>query len=129
MTSSGKPSSHELEPSRPDWLAELIASDEPRWRVHVCFGKSCTPGGANAVYAAFQTAVRAEGIDKDVELLATTCRNRCELGVSVNVYPGPTWYGLMTADRVARVVREHLVGGKPVPDFVVTEEQVIDARA
>jgi (2Fe-2S) ferredoxin len=97
--------------------------------VHVCYGKNCTPNGAVAVYAAFEQAIRAAGLSDEVELIATSCRSRCELGPSVNVYPGPTTYGLMDAERVRAVVARHLAaGGSPVAEFVVTEEDVQRAK-
>jgi (2Fe-2S) ferredoxin len=34
------------------------------------------------------------------------------------VYPEGVWYGGMTPERVERVVREHVVGGRPVEEWV-----------
>lgn len=116
----------QLEDDRPAWLREL--EPQSRYRVHVCFGKNCTPNGAEAVFAAFRSALDAAGI-RDVELIATSCRSRCELGPSVNVYPGPVTYGQMNADRAVRVVIEHLSGSeRPVREYIVTEEQVQRAK-
>ena len=115
-----------LEDDRPAWLREL--EPQSRYRVHVCFGKNCTPNGAEAVFAAFRSALEAQGI-RDVDLIATSCRSRCELGPSVNVYPGPVTYGQMDSDRVYRVVLEHLSGSEQaVSEFVVTDEQVQRAK-
>ena len=111
----------------PDWLREL--TPESRHRVHVCFGKNCTPAGAHAVYAAFERALASEGISSEIELIATSCRSRCEIGPSVNVYPGPITYGYMNAERAERVVREHLnSGGHPIPAFEVTPDDLEQAR-
>lgn len=106
-----------MDTSPPDWLAAL--SPSYRYRVHVCFGKNCTPGGSPAVFAALRDELERAGLTNDVELIASTCRSRCELGPSVNVYPGPVMYGWMTPASIQRVVREHLVGGKPVADLVI----------
>ena len=127
MTSSDKPSSSELEPSPPDWLKDLVP--ESRHRVHVCFGKNCTPNGAEAVFRAFQDEIRSRGLAAEVDLIATSCRSRCEIGPSVNVYPGPVMYGRMDPGRARRVVAEHLVtGGRPVDALVVTEEESMRTR-
>jgi (2Fe-2S) ferredoxin len=118
--------SERFEDDRPAWLRDL--EPQSRYRVHVCFGKNCTPNGAEAVFAAFQTALAAAGI-RDVELIATSCRSRCELGPSVNVYPGPVTYGQMNPERAYRVVVEHLSGPEtPVREFVVTEDEVQRAK-
>jgi (2Fe-2S) ferredoxin len=116
-----------LSESPPDWLAEL--SPEYRYRVHVCFGKNCTPNGAEAVFRAFQEQISAHNLSSTVELLATSCRSRCELGPSVNVYPGPVMYGCMDPERVTVVVTRHLSGSEaPVDAYIVTPEEVERAK-
>jgi len=106
-----------VDTSSPDWLAAL--SPNFRFRVHVCYGKNCTPGGSPEVFAAFQVELIRAGLSSEVELIASTCRSRCELGPSVNVYPGPVMYGWMTPEGVRRVVTEHLIGGTPVSDLQI----------
>jgi NADH-quinone oxidoreductase subunit F len=127
MSSYDARSRPELSESPPDWLAEL--APEYHYRVHVCFGKNCTPNGAEAVFRAFQDQIRARNLTGSVELLATSCRSRCELGPSVNVYPGPTTYGHMDPERVAVVVTRHLSGPEePVAAYIVTPEEVERAK-
>ena len=128
MSSSEEKSNKHLDDGPPSWLAELVP--QSKFRVHVCFGKNCTPNGASAVFDAFRTELREAGITSEVELIATSCRARCELGPSVNVYPGPVTYGLMDPIRVRRVVAEHLGGDeRPVQQLIVTEEQVASAKS
>jgi (2Fe-2S) ferredoxin len=116
-----------LDDDRPSWLRDLEPAT--RHRVHVCFGKNCTPNGAQGVFAAFQAELASSGLGPEVELIATSCRSRCELGPSVNVYPGPVTYGQMTPERVREVVREHLCpGGAPVHKFLVTDRDVAEAK-
>jgi len=92
------------------------------YRVHICHGPNCTPrGGARALIEALEAEMRRLGIEDRVEILATSCRNRCELGPSVNVYPGPVCYGHLTPAAITRIAREHLLS-----DLVVTEYQVAD---
>ena len=127
MSSSDGPSRRALSDSPPDWLAAL--SPEYRYRVHVCFGKNCTPNGAEAVFRAFQQQIQEHGLGSSVDLIATSCRSRCELGPSVNVYPGPVMYGCMTPERVTVIVSQHLSGAEePVASFTVSEAEVAEAR-
>jgi (2Fe-2S) ferredoxin len=117
----------QLNESPPDWLANL--SPEYTYRVHVCFGKNCTPNGAEAVFRAFQEQIRAHNLTGRVDLMATSCRSRCELGPSVNVYPGPVMYGHMDPGRVRVVVERHLTGAEePVAEFTVTEAEAAEAK-
>jgi (2Fe-2S) ferredoxin len=127
MSSSDKHSPLELRESAPDWLRELAPAY--RYRVHVCFGKNCTPNGAEAVFNAFQAEIRARRLTSEVEIIATSCRSRCEIGPSVNVYPGPVMYGHMDPDRARSVTATHLSGaGQPIVQFVVTEEEAAEAK-
>jgi (2Fe-2S) ferredoxin len=61
-----------------------------------------------------QQAIAEAGLDDEVEVIASTCRNRCDFGPSMNVYPGPTFYNHLTEEAVREIVWEHLVAGRPV---------------
>ncbi len=82
--------------------------------MHLCFGPNCTPRGSRALLPVLMDAVRRAGIADRVEILATTCRNRCDDGPSMNVYPGPVFYNDLVPEAIEEIVREHLVGGRPV---------------
>ena len=85
------------------------------YRVHLCFGPNCTPRGSHALLPVLEAAVERAGLTDRVEIVATTCRNRCDYGPSMNVYPGPTFYNDLTPEAVEEIVREHLAEGRPVP--------------
>ena len=61
-----------------------------------------------------QQALAEAGIADQVEVIASTCRDRCEYGPSMNVYPGPTFYNQLTEEAIVEIVREHLAAGRPV---------------
>ena len=84
------------------------------YRVHLCFGPNCTPRGGRALLPVLEAAIAAEGIADRVEVIASTCRDRCDYGPSMNIYPGPVFYNDLTAEAVEEIVREHLKGGRPV---------------
>ena len=84
------------------------------YRVHLCFGPNCSPRGSRALLPILEEAVRRAGIEDRIEIIATSCRNRCDYGPSMNVYPGPVFYNNLTPEAIEEIVREHLVGGRPV---------------
>ena len=61
-----------------------------------------------------EAAIARAGIAGEVEVIASTCRNRCDFGPSMNVYPGPTFYNELTPAAIEEIVTEHLAGGRPV---------------
>ncbi len=85
-----------------------------RYRVHLCFGPNCSPRGSRDLLPVLEAAVERAGLADRVEIIATTCRDRCDYGPSMNVYPGPIFYNGLTEAAIEEIVRDHLAGGKPV---------------
>lgn len=46
------------------------------------------------------------------------CLRVCMEGPILVVYPEGTWYSGMTKERIARFVREHLIEGRPVEEWI-----------
>jgi NADP-reducing hydrogenase subunit HndC len=86
-------------------------AESGEYRVHLCFGPNCTERGSRALMPILERAVREAGLTDRVEVLATTCRNRCEYGPSLNVYPGPVFYNLVDRTAVCEIVESHLGHG------------------
>ncbi len=79
--------------------------------------------GAADVFSAFQREFKEKGVD--ARLRRTGCVGMCyrEPIVDVVTRGGAKYtYGGLTADQVGRVVEEHVVGGKPVDDWLVRAE-------
>ena len=81
------------------------------YRVHLCFGPNCSERGSRALMPILERAVREAGLADRVEVLATTCRNRCDYGPSLNVYPGPVFYNLVDQSAISEIVTRHLGNG------------------
>ncbi len=76
--------------------------------------------GARPVLAAFVEQVNEQGLMGSITVTQTGCIGLCEYEPIVEVYEAgkdKVTYVKMTADKVARVVEEHLKGGNPVAEY------------
>lgn len=108
--------------------AETLGADERHYRVHLCFGPNCTPRGSQQLFPILEQAIAAASLSDRVELLATTCRNRCDFGPSLNVYPGPVFYNHLDANAIQEIVQEHLVEGRVADRWVFRPRIAIRKR-
>jgi (2Fe-2S) ferredoxin len=93
--------------------------EDPEFRIHLCVGPNCTARGSQLLLTVLEAAIQDAGLSDRVEITASTCRNRCEIGPSLNVYPGPFFYREVTAEVIQRIVSEHLAEGMPVDEHLV----------
>ncbi len=77
--------------------------------------------GARPVLNAFVEEVSKQGLSGAVTVSQTGCIGICQYEPVVEVYKDgeKTTYVNMSADKAAKVVSEHLKGGKPVAEFMI----------
>ena len=101
--------------------ANNLQAERTGTRVVVGLATCGIAAGARPVLEKFQQEVQAQGA-QDVIVSQTGCIGVCRLEPIVEVYkPGcpRVTYVKMTADKVAKVVSEHVMGGNPVQEYTI----------
>lgn len=83
----------------------------------LCVGpRCCTPDEGKATWETLKSLVR----DLHIPALRSqvSCFRICRSGPWLVIYPEGVWYGSVTPERCERIVREHLVGGRPVAEWI-----------
>lgn len=87
--------------------------------VLVCRGPRCSARGGPEATQALNAALERRGLgDNDVLVSQAGCLFPCSQAPVVVVYPDNTWYDGVDADRMERLVDQHLVGGEPITEWL-----------
>ena len=89
--------------------------------VLICGGTGCTSSKSVQIKEKMEEAIKAAGIDNEVQVVLTGCFGLCALGPIVIVYPEGTFYSRIEIKDAETIVNEHLVGGNPVKSLLYSE--------
>lgn len=90
-------------------------------QIIICLGSCSIAAGALQTLQAFQQLLTAKGVQR-VRLWKTGCNGQCHAEPLVwVVLPGQrkVAYANVTPERAARIIDEHILGGKIVQDYVL----------
>lgn len=81
--------------------------------VVVCQHRRCINLGSRDVYAAFLANPSTE-----FSVLGSGCLKQCGHGPMVKILPEQTWYHKVQPAQVTKLIKQHLLGGKPVSQLL-----------
>ncbi len=86
----------------------------------LCVGPDCCD---SAVGEALWSVLKTETRKLSVPVLRTkaACFRVCKAGPWLVVYPDGIWYGTLNADKLRRILKEHIEGGSPVREWIAAE--------
>lgn len=83
---------------------------------------SCVNPQTQDLFQHLAGTLMQKGIIATVQPVRSACLNRCNMGPVMLVEPGHTMYVGMTKEKIDRVIEEHIMGGKPVEEYIIPDE-------
>ena len=100
---------------------------EAVWTLEVCGGYECTLRGSRDLRAQLRLEVGLAGLRDKVYIpdLYGGCFGLCPYGPNLNVQgPGSGVYWQLAPEKIGPIVRQHLLGGRPVEAWLFSEEEL-----
>lgn len=82
---------------------------------------SCRARGAEPLLEIIKEEARKAGVPEPFRANRSGCLDACESGPVLAVYPDGVFYTVRNREEIARIITEHLVGGKVVSDLAIPD--------
>ena len=115
-----------LDPKLRKALKKARVTDARR-HLFLCLGPDCcAPEAGQATWEYIKQ--RTKELDLPVMRTKALCFRLCQSGPWLVVYPDGIWYSKVTPKRFERILREHLLGGKPVSQWIAARNALGNAE-
>ncbi|WP_130306821.1 NADH-quinone oxidoreductase subunit NuoF [Ancylomarina subtilis] len=105
-----------------------------KYKMHIliCGGTGCRASKSELIQTNLEDALKAKGLEDEVQVVTTGCFGFCEKGPIVKILPDNTFYIEVKPEDAVEIVEEHIVKGRQVMRLLYTDpdkkETVSDAK-
>ncbi|NLK97273.1 NADH-quinone oxidoreductase subunit NuoF [Defluviitalea saccharophila] len=105
-----------------------------KYKMHVlvCGGTGCISSNSTQIVDNFNTLLKENGMENDVQVLKTGCFGFCEKGPIVKILPDNTFYVQVKPEDAEIIVKEHLIKGRKVEQLLykepATDQSIEDSK-
>ncbi|MCK5562328.1 MAG: NAD(P)H-dependent oxidoreductase subunit E, partial [Thermoplasmata archaeon] len=107
----------------------LAKRDPKKTCISVCGGTGCRALGCMKVFEAFETEIKKNNLEKEVELKMVGCPGFCEIGPLVIIEPKGIFYQKVRIDHVPHIISRTVINGELIDDLLYvdpdTEKKII----
>jgi NADH:ubiquinone oxidoreductase subunit F (NADH-binding) len=84
--------------------------------IMVCGGSGCKSSQSDIIVEKFKQELESQKLDQEVQVVITGCFGLCDKGAIVKISPDQTIYTQVSPNDVSKIVKEHIVLGKPIEE-------------
>jgi len=96
-------------------------TDQPKRKIVVCSGTACTDPGGKQLEPIIRRLLAERHAQDFVDVEEAVSYGLCRDCPMVIVKPDDIYYGKLNADKLARIIDEHVIGGKPVEELRIPD--------
>nr|WP_320120543.1 NADH-ubiquinone oxidoreductase-F iron-sulfur binding region domain-containing protein [uncultured Marinifilum sp.] len=87
-----------------------------KYKMHIliCGGTGCRASASETIQNNLQDALKAKGLEDEVQVVMTGCFGFCEKGPIVKILPDNTFYTEVKPEDAEEIIDEHIVKGRKV---------------